>query len=467
MHGEHQHRVERDDVALHRAVLLGYALLGLVVLIGGLYVAGTIRARDQAVAIDDRVWRPSQVAARDLLGFAIDQETGQRGFVVTGDERFLEPYRFGRAGAVAALSELRDLLDGEADMSLVLGEVEAALDQWQRNSAEPEIALAQDDLAAAQAQVAMGTGRTLFDDFRAVHERLVDAIDARSAAVIDRRNDAFRTVVVAMVLAGAGVIAGATVSLLVARRWISRLRETRSRLRVTVDELQSALLPRSIPALDRVEIAARYVPATADLDIGGDFYDVVRRSDTSVTITIGDVCGHDIEAAVLTGMVRQTIRAAAAHFDDPAEVLRWANQAMVDDGGTDRFVTVAQCHLDTATRRLHVALAGHPGPLLIPADGGPPTEIGRFGTALGIVDAPLLNTVEVQLRTGDQLLLYTDGLVENSIPRLDAVALGELVESARQDSADGTAGHVLDGFHRLELRPSRDDLAIVAVRMCP
>lgn len=455
-----------DDSAVRHRLLLGYLVLAAVIVVGGLYIVATVRDRNVAVERDDEIWRPSQVAARDLLGYAIDQETGQRGFLVTGAERFLEPYEAGRIGVSRSLRALHDLLDDEPDLGPLVARVESVLTTWQQNSAEPEIQIARQSLPDAQRSVESGPGKDLFDEFRAAHDELVVAIDARSAEVVGERNRAFRTVVVAMGIAVTGIVTSAALTLVLARQWISQLRETRQRLRSTVRTLQAGLLPHRIPQTERAEVAAAYVPATDDLEVGGDFYDVAQRAHSLLTITVGDVCGHDVDAAVMTGMVRHTIAAATSHIDDPAEVLRWANRAMLDHGGDDgRFVTVAHCHLDTGTGVLRLALAGHPRPVLIPAGGEVPTEIGSPGLMLGIeADLPV-QTVDVQLGDGDQVLFYTDGLIENSRPRLDPAALAAMITHSRGGTATETSSNLLDRFQRLDLRSSRDDVALIVLRL--
>ena len=120
-----------------------------------------------------------------------------------------------------------------------------------------------------------------------------------------------------------------------------------------------------------------------------------------VNISIGDVSGHDIHAAVITSLVRHTLNAAGQHLDDPAEVLCWANKALSAQVEVGRFVTAAHGQFRPATETvpavLHLALAGHPQPILIPANGGSPREIGEPGTLLGVAEAPTLTTTRTEL----------------------------------------------------------------------
>lgn len=453
-----------DEFRLRRRFALAYAGLTIVVAVGAAFLVGTVRHRDAAVAREDRLWRPGQVATRDLLGFAVDQETGQRGYVLTGDPKFLEPYTSGLAGSDAKLELLHELFDSEPELAGLVQSVEDDLAAWRAQAAEPEIAAARDSLTDAQRMVAEGPGRGMFEQFRNDVQQLVAAIDTRSDDVIDERNRAFRTVVLAAGFSIAALVASALLILFLSRRWISRLRTTQERLRGTIGTLQAGLLPSTVPQLDRIAIAVGYLPASDDLEVGGDFYDISDRADDTIAITIGDVCGHDVAAAVLTGVVRHTISAAFMHVDDPSEVLEWANRAVNEQSTEARFVTVAHGHLDTASNRLLLALAGHPHPILIPGDGRPPIEIGASGTLLGVTASLDISTVAVQLHDDDQVLFFTDGLTENSRPRLGTDDLLALIARSRARTAELTVARLLENYEHLELRASRDDIALVVIQ---
>ncbi len=238
-------------------------------------------------------------------------------------------------------------------------------------------------------------------------------------------------------IAIATIIASALLILYLSRRWIGQLRVAQQRLRDTIGTLQLGLLPNEVPQLDNVAIAVAYLPATDDLEVGGDFYDISTPSEGSIAITVGDVCGHDVVAAVITGLVRNTISAASAHLDDPSEVLDWANRALRQRSRDTRFVTVAQAHLDHTSNTLRLALAGHPRPILIPGNGDPPREIGAAGTLLGVLASPAITTVDVPVNDGDQVLFYTDGLTENTRPRLTTEELLALIVRSTADTANG------------------------------
>ena len=246
---------------------------------------------------------------------------------------------------------------------------------------------------------------------------------------------------------------------------ITNLRTIEQRLRDTISTIQASFLPTALVQHPAFELVASYRPASADTDIGGDFYDTTLRPDGSINVTIGDVCGHDIHAAVLTSVVRYTISAASQHVTRPAEVLRWANQAVLEHVDAGRFVTVAHGTLTNGngnTATLDLTLAGHPHPILLAVD-GTVRPIGDAGTMLGIRPDPTLREATISLEPGDQIVLYTDGIAENSISRLDEQQLVDLFSTSRRTTARDTADQIMRQYDKLELRDNRDDVAIVVI----
>ncbi|UBU17511.1 SpoIIE family protein phosphatase [Nonomuraea gerenzanensis] len=177
------------------------------------------------------------------------------------------------------------------------------------------------------------------------------------------------------------------------------------------ESLQARLLPADLPEIPGLELAARYLPTTPGMDIGGDFYDVIRLDDTTAAAVIGDVQGHDMTAAALMGQVRTAIRATASTTATCGEVLAHANRLMTELA-PDRFTSCLYIKLDLAARTVCLAGAGHPPPLLsIP---GAPTRVldEVTGLLLGIDPAAEYGTTVLPLPPGSVLALYTDGLVE-------------------------------------------------------
>jgi phosphoserine phosphatase RsbU/P len=253
--------------------------------------------------------------------------------------------------------------------------------------------------------------------------------------------------------------------LLAARREADRERDRLARLAST---LQRTLLPPTLPTVPGLEFAAHYHPASADL-VGGDFYDVFRLDDGRWGLFIGDVCGNGAGAAVVTSLVRYTLRAAAAHDPDPVAVLTELNTALQRERiePAHRFCSVVFGVLAPTADGRDVVLAagGHPPPVLIRADGTAMFGYTDGGQVVGLLPEAVFVRTALHLGPGDTLLLYTDGLTEARVDhdtRYDEQDLLEFLAAPASLSAPAAVAAVrelLDGFAE-ELD---DDTAVLAV----
>jgi serine phosphatase RsbU (regulator of sigma subunit)/PAS domain-containing protein len=178
------------------------------------------------------------------------------------------------------------------------------------------------------------------------------------------------------------------------------------------DMLQASLLPRELPVIPGVRVAAAYVAATDGIDVGGDFYDVFRTPD-GWGLSIGDVCGKGEDAAAVTAAARHGIRTIAYWNANPAEVLRQANDLLLSQEYDGRFVTACAAQLCWEGKELKVVIggAGHPAPVVVRRDGRVQMLAGG-GMPLGIFPDSETSQEEVRLDQGDVLFLYTDGITE-------------------------------------------------------
>ncbi|MGP3929250.1 SpoIIE family protein phosphatase [Nonomuraea sp. KM88] len=226
--------------------------------------------------------------------------------------------------------------------------------------------------------------------------------------------------------------------------------------------LQTSLLPRRLPRIDGLDVAARYVPATRGVEIGGDFYDLIRLGDTKAAAIIGDVQGHNVTAAALMGQVRTAIHAYAAGGASPGNVLKLTNRLLMDLD-PDLFTSCLLIYFDLRLRTLWAASAGHPPPLLRPP--GQPAEVIDVpaGILLGVQADAEYPTVQVPFPPGAVLALYTDGLVET--PGVDlGQAIGELAEHFGR--AAGEPVHELSDTllnHAPHTSQRVDDIALLLV----
>ncbi|MFJ4672079.1 SpoIIE family protein phosphatase [Kitasatospora purpeofusca] len=177
-------------------------------------------------------------------------------------------------------------------------------------------------------------------------------------------------------------------------------------------ELQRAMLPRTLPRLAGIASAARYLPSTEGMQIGGDWYDLLRLPDGRIGLVIGDVQGHNAEATAVMGQLRSGLRAYATDGHDPAATLARTSR-LLTELDTELFATCLYLTLDPADGTLRAARAGHPAPVRVTADaraveldlpGGPPLGVAP--------ERPYPLAVEY-LPPGETLLAYTDGLVED------------------------------------------------------
>ncbi|MBU2671007.1 serine/threonine-protein phosphatase [Actinoplanes bogorensis] len=184
----------------------------------------------------------------------------------------------------------------------------------------------------------------------------------------------------------------------------------------TTAVLQADLLPPDLIQPDGFELIGSYQAAREALRIGGDFYDVFGPTDSSddTVIALGDVCGKGPEAAVLTGKVRQTLRALRLVDAAPDEMLHVLNKALLESGRQHRFVTMvvgSVSRVEHGRVRLTLATGGHPPPLVLRGDGRV-EEVPTSGTLIGAVPRTVVNPAQVELAPGELCLLYSDGLTE-------------------------------------------------------
>lgn len=226
--------------------------------------------------------------------------------------------------------------------------------------------------------------------------------------------------------------------------------------------LQRGLLPRRLPEVPGLELAARYRPGGSAFEVGGDFYDVFALDDGRCFLAVGDVEGKGPEAASSTGLVRHTLRAAARYEEDPGRLLEVVNRAMIeDDSGLLCSLALALITPGASGSFADIACGGHPRPAVLRA-GRPIEAVCQIGTVLGVFDDPLSVTTRHVLGLGDSLVIFSDGLLGRGG---DPMAV---LESCRLDPGWG-ADHIADGLLAAapNERPDRspDDVCVLVAKL--
>ncbi|WP_438862060.1 SpoIIE family protein phosphatase [Paractinoplanes aksuensis] len=229
--------------------------------------------------------------------------------------------------------------------------------------------------------------------------------------------------------------------------------------------LQASLLPPALPRVEGIGFAAEYVPTGSE--VGGDFYDVVPSGDDTWLVVVGDVSGKGVQAATVTGLVRDVIRILVDDGKPMGEILCRVNKTLVQRGG-GRYCTLAMASVSRAADNVlavQLHLAGHDRAVLVHAD-GKTSFVGEGGTALGLLESITSPDVEVRLQPGDSLIFYTDGVTERRRGR-------ELFGTARlRDAAGPLAGYPAEVMAarlrsttiNFSVEEPRDDIAILVLR---
>ncbi|SNS76067.1 anti-anti-sigma factor [Geodermatophilus saharensis] len=229
--------------------------------------------------------------------------------------------------------------------------------------------------------------------------------------------------------------------------------------------LQLSLLPQRLPQLERLALAAQYLPGAAGTSAGGDWYDVVELGEGRVGIAVGDVVGQGPSAAAVMGQLRSALSAALLQGCPPAQALELLDRFATRLPGA--LASTAACLvLDWRAGTVDYALAGHPPPMLLGEDGVTFLDDGA-GAVLGVPGRPAYTESRTEIAPGTTLLLYTDGLVERRGEPLDtglqrvARAAARLASAAPDRLTRDLLAEVLDD----DALP--DDVAVIAVRVTP
>ena len=448
-------RDRRLPARVAAAVLVGALLVGAGV---ALLLANTLTLRsgtETTIRQDTYVLRVTQVE-----GLVLDVETGLRGDVITGRSLFLQPLRRAESGLPDAERELEQAASATRTDRSQVRELTAAVNAYVSQYVPGVLLLVKENPATARSYAVTLEGKREVDSIR---KRAGDLQQRLSTSDVARQRQAHATanrsvddaIAVLIVLTLLTVVLGG---------YLGRLAVSRDRAREhseqTARTLQESIVPPEMPTIPGSELAVRFVPGAGP--VSGDFYDGFRVAPDTWALVIGDVCGKGAAAAAATAMARWTLRSALGQGATPAEALRLLNDVMLGHPEDHRFITALCMTVTLAPDRalVDLACAGHPPAILVPVEGDP-SPVSAHGDLLGVFPTIRLETAEIQLHSGESLVVHTDGVTDQG-PET-RVAPDQALRSHVGRGAEQLAS-ALENLAQRPLGRHRDDVAIMALR---
>lgn len=489
-------------------VLLG-TFLAVILLALGVDII-VLRVHERSARDLHSEMEPARLGLQRMLTALVDQETGVRGFLLTGDEDFLQPYLDGQTTAAADLDRLRTLLAGDDDLIAALDRIESRIEAWQTLGADFEInARREGREEVVESLVAAGTARQLFDAIRTEFTDLADRLREEADALradLDRIDDLLVVVDLVTLALALGLLGFAG---FLARWWFTRplnaltrsvqdvaggsLQSTisvegppdftalaadvdamRRRILAEVEEAErarEALAERGMVVLTlREELAAgpadlppgiglagRFAPAQGI--VAGDWFDVVRLPDGRLAFALVDVSGHGANVGAFA-LRTKALTLAAIESHAPGDAFGWVADRLGDTG--ELFLTGIIAVLDPDDGTVHYASAGHP-PLLLGGVNGI-AQLGPTGPLCGPIGATW-TTEKAELSRGGVLVAYSDGLIEARDASRNPFGLRrlvEIVERTQLDGPDAVADACLEAVQAHQTS-REDDLTLVVL----
>jgi sigma-B regulation protein RsbU (phosphoserine phosphatase) len=490
-------------------VALGFAYL----LIVGCASAATMIAlgRYDSDVETRRGFMENLAVVERLRGAFSDQETAQRGFIISGDQSFLEPYESARVTENESIATLRRDLQIHEPLAEQLDRLESTAGRWRREHAEPEIeARRTQGQDAASRIVATGAGRERFDELRSVLDTLANTIGAAAQSAADDAERARNAAAAILVASVASTAAVSVVSALLLRRWVVRPLEALTDAIVKLETDDNVAVPIDGPhelrtvsaAIDRmhatlqlqrdrairhretieqnalltVQLGNELAGTLGDFPSGwsvatslraaeglaaGDCYDVALLSPRTIGVVVLDIAGHGVDASILALKCKELLRAALRNDLAPSEAISWV--AANASGLEDTFLTAFVARIDTDSGVITYANAGHPPALL--SDGTTTAALTCTGPLIGPLPGSAWQTVKDVFPSGFTLVAYTDGLTEARDATNDFFGeerLHELVTSAAAPDAESMLDRVVSALDAFASR-LRDDATILVI----
>ncbi len=202
------------------------------------------------------------------------------------------------------------------------------------------------------------------------------------------------------------------------------IKKEQERELVEARSIQRRLLPNEIPQIEGYKIAGAWRPART---VSGDYFDVLKFSDTKAALCIADVSGKGLPAALLMSNIQAAVHAFASEAASPSELCAKVNRVVSSSTGEDKFITFFYCVVDAEQKKLTYANAGHNAGVLLRSDGSV-VRLEPGGAVLGPFPNWNYKNEEIEIRAGDRLLLFTDGVTELRSPVADEFGEERLIE---------------------------------------
>ncbi|MBC5829020.1 MAG: SpoIIE family protein phosphatase [Candidatus Eremiobacteraeota bacterium] len=237
---------------------------------------------------------------------------------------------------------------------------------------------------------------------------------------------------------------------------------TFAREHIVAETLQRAMLPQMLPQPVGAAFSCAYIPGAHELSVGGDWYDAFVMRDGRIGISIGDVAGHGLAAAVIMGEIRQALRSAALGHEDPSRVLDHASW-LLELHHPDAIATAGFGIFDPGDHSFIYSSAGHPAPLVCLAN-GETFEFGAGGLPLGMRDGVSAAARSVRIAAGTLIVLYTDGLLEFNRDLEEGERL--LHAAAAAEVRNRSHNPAMTIYERVVKNPTHtDDIAILTISL--
>ncbi len=494
--------------------LVGAALL--LVLASGLAVTIAVdRSTDLRDEVDTRL-QPAAADARRLARALVDQETGERGFVITGDRAFLEPYDAGRKQERLRMRALRTAFADDAELMARLDQVARAADRWRQVGALPEIrARTEGGATVAEDLVAQGAGKRAFDRLRRLQDALIADIERSVADTEDSAADSERFLRYVLLTSSALLLVLVVAIALLLRQWVlvpvdtlrASLRRVaggdldapveaagppeveaigadaeamRRRLVAELDTSRAALegLEQHSPVVAgmRAELAAQPLTGVLGLSVAGvlrpvegvlagDWWQTIIRPSGTVALVVADVSGHGAGAGLVALRFKQRITTLLQTELDLLSAFTIATAEL--DADPERFVTGLVVEMDPRRGGVRYVNAGHPSALLLRRRGDEVVarELDPTGPIISVLGGDW-SVGTAQVEAGDLLLALTDGVLESR--SADGEEFGEAgvlrVLRRLRPWTPETAVAEVDAAVRSFAAGAQDDVTVVAAQ---